>query len=734
MKKSIYKLLSLVAVLLVFSECQQSENAKKGSADHIRSVTQNIDDAALKNANGSSGDWLTYGLNYSEDRYSELTQINKESISDLGLAWTMNLGTKRGIEATPLVVDGILFFTSTWSVAHAVDARTGKEIWKYDPKVPKSKAGQLCCGVVNRGMAIYKGKVIFGTLDGRLVALDAATGTKAWEVNTLPDNDMTYSITGAPRIAKGKVIIGNGGAELKVRGFVTAYDAETGEKAWRFYTVPGNPKDGYEHADLEGAAKTWSGDWWKHGGGGTVWDAIVYDEELDQVLLGVGNGTHWDQAVRSPEGGDNLYLSSVVALDPDDGSYKWHFQQTPAEVWDYTATQPITLADLEIDGKNRKVLMHAPKNGFFYVIDRESGEFISGKPYVYTNWAKSLDENGRPIEEPGARYTDGRTHFIAPSAHGGHNWEPMSFSHQTGLMYFPAANRVDGFQSLATVGIPIEEGGMGGVGGNVSLASKLYLPPVIDPNAPPPGSMTGRLVAWDPVQQKEAWGVDQPFFFNGGLLSTAGGLIFQGDAEGKLIARDAANGEAVWEYDIRSGAIAPPVTYLVDGEQYVTLLVGWGGSFGQYFKYVNRLHPGTVYTFKLGGNATAPEKLPALEKKITSLKTEASPEEIGHGFSLYAENCIGCHQAIGVGGGNIPDLTMSTDATFGSFEGILLQGMLAPLGMPTFEGLLTKTEVQNLKDFILFAGDMMKNNPAEFFPTIGKYQYMADEARKKNSI
>ena len=419
--------LNLVLIVLVLSNCSNPSQQEKSS----------IDDAALVNTDQHPGEWLSYGRNYYEDRYSPLNQINKTTVDSLGLAWSINLGTKRGMEATPIVANGVMYFTGPWSKVYAVDAQRGEILWTYDPEVPKEWGERVCCDVVNRGIAIYQDVIFFGSLDGRLIALKAENGAKVWEVVTV-DQNKPYSITGAPRVVKGKVIIGNGGAEYGVRGYVTAYDALTGEQAWRFYTVPGNPADGFESEAMEEAAETWTGEWWKYGGGGTAWDAMAFDPELDLLYVGTGNGSPWNRDVRSPEGGDNLYLSSIVALNPDNGELQWYYQTTPGDTWDYTATQHIILADLEIEGKKRKVLMQAPKNGFFYVIDRITGEFISAKPYAYTNWAKEIDQQtGRPIETEFARYPKMNAQ-ISPSAEGAHNWQPMAYHPGTQLVYIPA--------------------------------------------------------------------------------------------------------------------------------------------------------------------------------------------------------------------------------------------------------------------------------------------------------
>ncbi len=733
MKNYLFQLVIFSLLLLGLYQCKSGETYKKGSKEHIRNVTIKIDDNALLEADKDHKDWITYGLNYSEDRYSELKEINKKNIDKLSLHWAIQLGTKRGIQATPIVVDGIMFFTGPWSTVYAVDARKGSIIWKYDPEVPYEKALNLCCGVVNRGVALYKGAIILGTLDGRLISLDAVNGTLKWSVMTVSDKDgYRYSITGAPRIVKGNVIIGNGGAEFKARGYVTAYNAETGEKAWRFYTVPGNPNNPYEHPDLETAANTWTGEWWKQGGGGTVWDAIVYDQELDQLYIGVGNGTHWDRKIRSPEGGDNLYLSSIVALNPDDGSYLWHYQTTPGDTWDYTATQPIILTDLSIDKTTKKVLIQAPKNGFFYVIDRTNGELVSAQAYTYMNWAKGIDNNGRPIEVEGARYDDKKVHWITPSSHGGHNWHPMSYSHNTGYVYIPSLKRSGKYYYDPEKVFVSPDRPSSGMGYNTSIPSKLYLPTVYDqhPDAPKPGTSKGRLIAWDPVRQKEVWGIDQVFHYNGGLLSTATNLLFQGDAEGNFIARDAECGKELWRFDVRSGVNAPPITYLVDGEQYITIAVGWGGAQGQGAKVVDRIHPGTIYTFKLNGNASPPKKFPSLKKQYTLLETEDTPITIGKGYNLFQKNCSGCHFGTGSGSGSIPDLTMSQDRIYENYDEIILGGKLASQGMPNFKNKLTKNDVDNIKAYILFTAKSLRENPMQYRETLTNYQEIADQVKR----
>ncbi|MFT6552588.1 MAG: quinohemoprotein ethanol dehydrogenase, partial [Zhongshania marina] len=514
----------------------------------------------------SPDNWLSYGKDYKEQRYSELDKINVGNVADLSLAWSFDTDFNRGLEATPIVIDGVLYLTGNWSVVYALDARSGKLLWKYDPQVPREWGKMACCDVVNRGVAAYEGKIIFGTLDARLIALDAASGEKIWEVATADITAYPYTITGAPRVAKGKVFIGNGGAEYGVRGYVSAYDVNTGEQLWRFYTVPANPADGFESEAMKAAAETWTGKWWEFGGGGTVWDSIVYDDELDQLYIGVGNGSPWNAKIRSPEGGDNLYLSSIVALNPDSGEYIWHYQETPAESWDYTATQHIMLADMDVKGEQRKVIWHAPKNGFFFVLDRENGKLLSAEPYADVNWASHYDlETGRPVETENARYLSD-PQLVRPSSMGAHNWQAMAYSPQTGLVYIPVINSLFEYKAVDEY---LHQWGQWNLG--VYMQQQSVADPILAQLLTSKITQ-GSLLAWDPVTQQAAWQVPHKLTWNGGLLATAGGLVFQGSAEGQVLAFRADNGEKLWSFEANTGVMAPPVTYTVDGEQYVTIL------------------------------------------------------------------------------------------------------------------------------------------------------------------
>jgi quinohemoprotein ethanol dehydrogenase len=530
-----------------------------------------VDHHRIVVADNHPEDWLTSGRNYSEDRYSELDQITKSNINELGLAWSINLGVYSGIKSTPIVSDGIMFMSGPWSKVYAIDVRKGEIIWIYDPEVPREYGIKVCCDVVNRGVSMYKGMIYVGTLDGRLVAIEAATGKLVWETLTV-DQNKPYSITGGTRVFDGKVLIGNSGGDYGVRGYVTAYDAFSGEQIWRFYTVPGNPAHGFESEAMEEAASTWTGEWWTMGGGGAVLDAIVYDPELKLVYIGTGNGSTWNGDVRSPGEGDKLYLSSIVALHLESGEMEWYYQQIPGGAFDFTATQPIILADLEIEAKPRKVLMQAPKNGFFYVLDRTNGALISAKPYVHVNWASHIDmDSGRPVEHKYAPYTD-CAYQMAPTAYEGHNWLPMSYNRETGLVYLPVR---ESFERVA------------------SLKNCLF-------------NDYGKLLAWDPIEQKEVWSVRQVSNWNGGVLSTRD-LVFQGDAKGIFKAFDAGSGKKLWSYDLGTGIMAAPNTYMVDGVQYVSIAVGWGGAEGLLDQAMTEnINPGTVYTFALGKKEVPP--------------------------------------------------------------------------------------------------------------------------------
>jgi quinohemoprotein ethanol dehydrogenase len=679
--------ITLAVLLLGCSVCVQPlEAQKKSQGPTIKA----IDDVALRNADARTGDWITHGRTYSEARFSPLTQIDAANVKSLGLAWSFDTDTTRGLEATPIVVDGKLYTTGSWSVVFAIDARTGGLLWKWDPDVQRSYGQRACCDVVNRGVAVYKGKVYVGTLDGRLVALNAETGKPLWQVLTV-DPQRPYTITGAPRVVKGKVIIGNGGAEFGVRGYVSAYDAESGKLAWRFYTVPGDPSKPFESPALERASKTWTGEWWKIGGGGTVWDSLAYDPELDLLYVGTGNGSPWNREIRSPGGGDNLYLSSILALRPDTGELVWHYQTTPGDSWDFTATQHIILADLEIGGRRRKVLMQAPKNGFFYVLDRQTGELLSAEAYTKVSWAKGVDKTtGRPIEDPAARYKSA-VNFLQPGPFGGHNWQPMSFNPKTGLVYIPAQ---EPFFAYAQDKKFVYKPGAWNTGIDFTIFKE-----------PPPLIPRGHLLAWDPVAQKERWRVQYNLMWNGGTLTTAGNLVFQGTSDGRFVGYSADKGEKLWEFNVGTGVIAAPITYEQDGVQYVAVMAGWGGTFALTGGNATGgvALPGRLLTFALNAKKGLPEAVAQKPKDVTAIIFDAPPERIDQGAGLFAQWCSMCHGIGAVGGGGvIPDLRMSQPAIFSRYEYIVLRGAYQRSGgMPSFREWLTIEDVKAIQAYVL---------------------------------
>jgi quinohemoprotein ethanol dehydrogenase len=660
-----------------------------------------VDAARLAAAGSEPGQWMSHGRTYDEQRFSPLDQIKTSNVKELGLSWFADLDTKRGQEATPIVVDGVLYVSTAWSKVKAYNAATGERLWEFDPAVPGATAANACCDVVNRGVAVWDGKVFVGTLDGRLVALEASTGKKIWDVNTV-DQSQPYTITGAPRVVKGNVLIGNGGAELGVRGYVSAYDAATGKMNWRFYTVPGNPANGFENPILETAAKTWSGEWWALGGGGTVWDSMAYDPQLDLLYIGVGNGSPWNHSYRSQGKGDNLFLASIVALDPDDGAYRWHYQTTPGETWDHTATQQIVLADLEIGGSKRRVVMQAPKNGFFYVLDAKSGELISAKNFTEVSWATHIDmKTGRPVENPAARYNQtGKIFRSLQNPNGAHTWHSMSFSPVTGLVYIPVhmSNFVYGHDAafkakkLATnVGADFS----GNAPANAKEAEESL------------ASNQGRLIAWDPINQKEIWRVERAGPANGGALSTAGGLVFQGTGTGDFTAHDAMTGESLWSAHVQTGVIAAPISYEVDGKQYVAVMAGTGGSWAMIggegnTKGNNLPNISRLLVFAIGGTAKLPPAPPRPERKLSPPPATASGATVGEGAVAYHTYCGNCHGVGAVNLGILPDLRYSAAIqTSDAWKSIVLGGALEDSGMVSFATVLDEKTSEAIRAFVI---------------------------------
>ncbi len=696
--------IGLAGSMMALSAMTGIAAAQQITPEAARTAIGAIDTQAIVANAAATRNWPSYGLDYAESRFSRLNQINTANVGELGLAWSYDLESTRGVEATPIVVDGVMYVTASWSVVHALDAVTGEKLWVFDPEVPREFAYKGCCDVVNRGVAVYGGKVFVGSFDGRLIALDAGSGEKLWEVDTIEDRARSYTITGAPRVYNGKVVIGNGGAEYGVRGYLTAYDAQTGAQAWRWYSVPGDPSKPSEGPEMARAALTWdpAGKYWEAGGGGTMWDAMAYDAETGTLYVGTGNGSPWNRDLRSPGGGDNLYLSSLVALKAETGDYVCHYQEVPGENWDYTATQHIILADMEIDGRPRKVMLHAPKSGFFYVVDRTDCGFISAEPFVKVNWALGYDANGRPIEDPRAR-NPGETFEVTPSPYGAHNWHPMSYSPQTGFVYIPAQG----------VPLTLEQDTREAWSFNANLPGRPHsnlgwnLGWLV--SATPPGERPfGHLLAWDPVAQKEVWRQHYVSPWNGGTLATAGNLVFQGSADGRFLAYDATTGANVWQVPVGTGVIAAPSTFAVDGVQYVSIAAGWGGVYGITQKHTDRAGPGHVYTFKLGGTAAMPDAIMAPRRDLVA-GVAYDPAHYGEGAAIYIANCVFCHGVPGVdGGGNVPNLGYSAPGTIADLKSIVFSGALAERGMPNFTGKLTDAEVARITAFIQGTADAVR--------------------------
>jgi len=641
---------------------------------------------------GAGEDWPSVGGAPDESSYSRLDQINAGGIRNLGLAWSLDLPGEVSLEATPLEVNGTLYFTGSLAKAYAVDAKTGALKWTYDPQVWKHNPDKMHFSFgANRGMAYENGRVFAAALDGRLFALDAKTGKELWVAESIPPGMLNVS-TGAPRVMNGKVIIGNGGADFGSRGFVTAFDANTGKQLWRFYITPGSPEQNKADPAMEAAAKTWSADFWKHtGGGGTAWNGMTFDPELDRIYIGTGNSGPYDPTLRDPGGGDDLYNTSIVALDAQSGKYIWHYQENPRDCWDYKSTPNIVMATIPIDGQPRKVLLHTPTNGFFYVLDRKSGKLLNepGKT-TEISWAKNIDwKTGRPNEYPDIRYETGETK-LWPGSVGGHNWQPMSYDPKTRLAYIP----------IQQIGVRFSRHGGSENGFNVM---GLSVEPIVERR----GDGYGYLVAWNPVTQKEAWRVQHRGLWNGGTLATAGGLVFQGEATGAFTAYDAKTGKSLWKFDAGLGIIAAPMSYLIDGRQYISILAGYGGTAAAYGHFMDMGYkfgrqPRRLLTFALGGDNTLPPGAPpdftvhAVDDPAFKLK-EA---DVADGRALSVQ-CAACHgvglQATGTPG---PDLRESPVAlSFDSFSALLRSGALIEQGMPRFQN-LTDDQIRDLYAYI----------------------------------
>jgi quinohemoprotein ethanol dehydrogenase len=664
-----------------------------------------VDTHRIMQRDAEPENWLTLGGNYQMQHYSPLMKITAENVSTLGFAWEYDASSRRGRvqrgqEATPIVVDGLMYASGPWGVVYAIDAKTGAELWRYDPEVDGNYARRACCDVVNRGVAVWEEKVYVGVLDGFLVCLDAKTGRMLWRTDTIIDRERFYTITSPPQVAGDVVVIGNSGGEFGARGYITAYDLETGEQAWRFYTVPGDPKNGFEHAELEEAAKTWDPNSnWGAGLGGTSWGEMTYDPLLNLLYVGTGNSSPYPIWHRSPSGGDNLFLASILAIDPSNGKLKWHYQTTPGEIWDYTCTSTMTLADLDIAGSARKVLMTAPKNGFYYVLDRKTGELISANNFVPVNWASEIDlQTGRPVLTGNGWYKD-EPKIIYPGPAGGHNWQPMSFSPVTGLAYIPAMHLPFYYESKKEFTYNKDDNtGMG----------------AYYPRSEPLPNTVGEvpdeeayLLAWDPVAQREMWRVKMSTVdFNGGVMSTGSNLVFEGTVDGFFVVYDAMTGKELMRIETGTGIIGAPVTYEVDGEQYVAVMAGYGGAPLPFYpkgaameRYVNN---GRILAFKLGGGATPlPKAAPAYDIPAPP-EGEVSEARVIAGEKLYRSYCAPCHAGFGKDhNSGYPDLSRMVPATHDMFNKIVLDGAYSAYGMARFDDVLKPEDADAIHDFLM---------------------------------
>jgi len=669
-------------------------------------------------ARNDPSQWLTTGNDINRSHYSALHQIDRSNARRLGFAWEYKTGTRRGLEATPIVVDGVVYASGEFGRVFALDARTGKELWTFDPKVDGQALRKACCDDVNRGVAVWKGKVYVGALDGRLIALDAANGQVVWQADTFIDKTRGYTITGAPEIAGHVVVIGNGGADFDARGYVSAWDLETGEFRWRFFTVPGDPVKGFEHPELEMAAKTWDPkSRWDVGLGGTAWDAMVYDPGLNLLYVGTGNAALYNPAKRSPSGGNNLFLTSILAINPDSGRLVWYFQETPADAFDFTATQPIILADIEIDGSPRKVLMQAPKNGFFYLLDRQTGKFISARNFVPQTWAKRIDpDTGEAtLNRNTSDYSRGPK-LIFPSSFGAHSWHPMAYSARSRLVYIPvleAGNFLFDPHPDHEYRPGLDNSGIERAFPNPGITAAHMPAPVAAAirrgefkRGYPDPAQRSYLRAWDPVRQQTGWsfetgGPDD----RAGVLATGGGIVVSGSTKGKLRVFNDETGEVLQEMDVGSSIVAAPATYSIDGVQYIVVMAAVGGGAWTYapppwtaaYKYGNA---GRILAFKLDGGATPlPPPLPPLAPFPEPPAQTASVKTVARGRELFHANCFTCH--FNMPNGYPPDLRRLDHAKHEVFPKIVLEGLLRANGMPQWDDVLSPADVDAIHAYII---------------------------------
>ena len=678
-----------------------------------------VDSARLRAADAEPQNWFTLGRDGGLGYYSPLADINEKNVSQLGFAWEYDLASYRGQEANPIVVDGVMYTSGTWGYVYAIDAATGSELWKFDPQAYGQAGRYPCCDLLNRGVAVWEGRVYVAATDGRLFALDAGTGAKAWEVDTIVDHSLQYSSTGAPQVAGSVVVIGNGGGDMGVggvRGYVSAYDLRSGELRWRFYTVPGTPGTAPEGPEMEAAAKTWDPQRNpEFHGGATVWDGMAYDPDLDLVYIGTGNAAPYDSHQRGRTHQDNLYAASIIAIHATSGKMAWYYQATPGDEWDYDAVQKFVLATLSIEGRPRKVLMQANKNGFFYVLDRASGKLYSARNFAKVTWASHVDlKTGRPAVLPAADYHHGPS-LAWPSVLGAHTWPPMSFDPKTGLVYIPVNEAPNIFVDLANNGGSVTFlDGFYTVNGIIpdkaydgasmqAIYGKLPLFDATKHRAPPVYNV---LRAWDPVAQKTVW--ERPTsagwsVWDGGVLSTAGNLVFEGIASGELCAFSADRGSKLACIPTGSHLGAAPITYAVDGVQYVAVQAGYG-SVAMYApmppatiasKYVNE---NRIIVFKLGGGEVRKPDLRVERPVPLPPPSLASAEVIHEGERLFTTWCSRCHV---MGPSITPDLRRIDPSVRARLHHIVIDGERKRMGMGSFKDVVSDSDLTAIADYLL---------------------------------
>jgi quinohemoprotein ethanol dehydrogenase len=683
--------------------------AATAHSDPATAPAANVTAQRLLHADSEPSQWLTYGGDYNEQRYSRLTQITRDNVKQLGLKWFADYDTNLSQDGTPLYIDGVIYTTTAWTKVYAFDAATGKTLWEYDPKTPGEWIRNVCCGIVNRGLAAYNGKIYVGTLDGRLVALNAKDGKEVWSTLTI-DKSKHYSITSAPRIAKGKVYIGESGGEYGVRGYLSAYDAETGKLDWRFYTVPGNPADGFENAAMKKAAATWGGEWWKLGGGGTVWDAIVYDPVTDLIYFGTGNGSPWNDQYRDKTNGDDLYLASVIAVKADTGEYVWHYQSTPADTWDYDAVSPMTVVDLTVDGKKRHVILQPCKNGFFYMLEAATGKLLRAVPFTPVNWADGVDmKTGRPRVKAEARFPLGTAWNLQPGVQGAHGWQANAFSPQTNLLYFPT--QVAYFPMIADKNFTPNP-----VGYNLGLDFTAPFTWYKD-HPDQKSGFSSYLQAWDPVTGKQVWRGEENQGPTGGALATATGLVFHAAGSGNEIrAYDARTGEKLWHFATQTGSVAPPISFQLDGQQYIALSVGGNTLGGYYAPNYSRM-----LVFGLGSGVKLPPTVPFTPLPLDPPPSTASADVIATGEATFAKYCAACHGDKGATrGSNFPDLTRTPLLhSQEGFDAVVLKGILSARGMASFSPALQPEDTKAIRAYIIDRANQTKKALAAAPPPAG---------------